>query len=258
MPPQQSLGVLRNPKGRKERDLHSPHHSVGRRGRQAPWVERRAVPRRAPMPRLLLPSPHGPLFCFSHGQPHGSDRHQHHPDGSSAAVEGSRGRSGELRHHSHTLRRWVSAGLYSGQVGLAGVGDEYSIKIKIFCQSEAQISNFLPPRCPHIPQIVSTVGVRKLDPKGAGRARSQGQIQNQRNRPRQMDSELSQGTCPQNALRKEADPSRYVQSKRNTRVTGPCLEQMPQGNRRQGSSITRLFCCFSLHCPCPAPNAETA
>lgn len=146
----------------------------------------------------------------------------------------------------------------SGQVGLAGVGDEYSIKIKIFCQSEAQISNFLPPRCPHIPRIVSTVGMRKLDPKGAGRARSQGQIQNQRNRPRQMDSELSQGTCPQNALRKEADPSRYVQSKRNTRVTGPCLEQTPQGNRRQGSSITRLFCCFSLHCPCPAPNAETA
>lgn len=168
MPPQQSLGVLRNPKGRKERDLHSPHHSVGRRGRQAPWVERRAVPRRAPMPRLLLPSPHGPLFCFSHGQPHGSDRHQHHPDGSSAAVEGSRGRSGELRHHSHTLRRWVSAGLYSGQVGLAGVGDEYSIKIKIFCQSEAQISNFLPPRCPHIPQIVSTVGIKKAS---SGRCR---------------------------------------------------------------------------------------
>lgn len=56
----------------------------------------------------------------------------------------------------------------SGQVGLAGVGDEYSIKIKIFCQSEAQIRNFLPPRCPHIPRIVSTVGIEKAS---SGRCR---------------------------------------------------------------------------------------
>lgn len=70
------------------------------------------------------------LFCCSHGQPCGSDCYQHHSDGSPAAVEGACGRSGELRHCPHTLLRWVSAGLHLRQVGMAGIGAEYSMKVK--------------------------------------------------------------------------------------------------------------------------------
>lgn len=108
----------------KGRGLLSLGYFVQHTSGHALWVKLQEIVHCTSILPFLLPLPDIFLSCFSHGQSCGSDRYQHHSNRSPVALEGASGHSGELRYCSHSLCRWVSAGLCIRQVGMVGTRAE--------------------------------------------------------------------------------------------------------------------------------------